>query len=77
MTFPLFQTVFFNSVEDETKEDVEMTLVIQEEEKPKTETGKAIERERDAAIKRKTLALDERTNDFKEMLRERGVRKIY
>ena len=54
-----------------------MPLVIQqEEEKPKTETGKAIERERDAAIKRKTLALDERMNDFKEMLRERGVRKI-
>lgn len=37
------------------------------------ETGKTIEKERDAAIKRKTLSLDERMSDFKEMLRERGV----
>lgn len=55
--------------------DVEMPSVVQEEEKPKSETGKAIERERDAAIKRRTLSLDERMNDFKEMLRERAVSK--
>ena len=61
-------------MEDESDE-VEMPVVVQEEEKPKSETGKAIERERDAAIKRKTLALEERMNDFKEMLRERAVRK--
>ena len=66
--------VFSNSVEDESA-DVEVAPVVQEEEKPKSETGKVIARERDAAIKRKTLALDERMNDFKEMLRERGVRK--
>ncbi|CAB3982762.1 transcription elongation regulator 1-like, partial [Paramuricea clavata] len=59
-------------VEDESA-DVEVAPVVQEEEKPKSETGKIIARERDAAIKRKTLALDERMNDFKEMLRERGV----
>ena len=71
--------LFFNSVEEESGGDAEMPSVVQEqqeEEKPKTETGKAIERERDAAIKRKTLALDERINDFKEMLRERAVSKI-
>ena len=66
--------MFSNSIEEEN-EDVEMPLAIQEEEKPKSETGKVIERERDAAIKRKTLALEERMNDFKEMLRERAVRK--
>lgn len=55
--------------------DVEMPSVVQEDEKPKSETGKAIERERDAAIKRRTLSLDERMNDFKEMLRERAVSK--
>ena len=69
-----------NSVEEESGGDAEMPSVVQEQqesaEKPKTETGKAIERERDAAIKRKTLALDERMNDFKEMLRERAVSKI-
>ena len=66
-------------MEEESGGDAEMPTVVQEqqeEEKPKTETGKAIERERDAAIKRKTLALDERMNDFKEMLRERAVSKI-
>lgn len=66
--------MFFNSVEVESS-DVEMPSVVQEEEKPKSETGKAIERERDAAIKRRTLSLDERMNDFKEMLRERTVSK--
>lgn len=56
--------------------DVEMPSVVQEEGKPKSETGKAIERERDAAIKRRTLSLDERMSDFKEMLRERAVSKV-
>ena len=69
-----FKPSFPISLEDESDE-VEMPVVVQEEEKPKSETGKAIERERDAAIKRKTLALEERMNDFKEMLRERAVRK--
>ena len=64
-----------NSV-DEESDNVEVPAVAQEEEKPKSETGKAIERERDAAIKRKTLALEERMNDFKEMLRERAVCKL-
>ncbi|XP_028391047.1 transcription elongation regulator 1-like isoform X2 [Dendronephthya gigantea] len=59
--------------EESDTPEVPAAAVVQEEEKPKTETGKAIERERDAAIKRKTLALEERMNDFKEMLRERAV----
>ena len=60
-----------NENEAQQAQQLEQQVELQ---KINAETGKAIERERDAAIKRKTLALEERINDFKEMLRERAVR---
>ncbi|XP_046850381.1 transcription elongation regulator 1-like [Xenia sp. Carnegie-2017] len=59
-----------NENETQQVQQLEQQVELQ---KINAETGKAIERERDAAIKRKTLALEERINDFKEMLRERAV----
>lgn len=65
--------MFSNSVKDGGG-NFKIPSILQDE-KPKIGTVKASERECDGAIKRKTVALDERTNDLKELRQERGVRK--
>ncbi|CAB4020244.1 ---NA---, partial [Paramuricea clavata] len=52
------------------KDESEIPSILQYE-NPKSETVKASERECDGTIKRQTVALNERTNDFKELQQER------
>ena len=62
--------VFSNSVKDES-DNLKIPSIL-DEEKPRSETVKVSEREYVGAIERKTVALDERTNYFKNFFKKEG-----